>query len=287
MADLWFYTCDGKQMEPVDLQELKNLATAGYLKTTDLVWREGMPQWAPAPSVRELSRAFPQPPVFAEEAEASTASLRDRNPAPFLAERPRSASPANGGSALVGLAVLGFIVLVVLGIIAAGVMVFLKLDKEEAGKVVEVEERKQQQQHVNEAPPQAPNQPLRNDEQPLRPLHPIPRPDNALQGAKAGIEPPAGAKNFTVDLAAGAEHSTQIPLTAKGKAEIVVISRVSQPETKIQLEVYKQVGTLPVAASAGVGKDCRVQFLVPTTGSYRIVVNNLGPGSATCTVYHP
>jgi hypothetical protein len=45
MAELWYYTSDGKQMEPVTEPELQRLAASGVLKPSDLVWTEGMPQW--------------------------------------------------------------------------------------------------------------------------------------------------------------------------------------------------------------------------------------------------
>ena len=30
MAEMWYYTCEGKQMEPVTTAELKKLAASGY-----------------------------------------------------------------------------------------------------------------------------------------------------------------------------------------------------------------------------------------------------------------
>lgn len=45
MADIWYYTRGGKQMDPVSMAELRQLAAQGYLKPNDMVWREGMPQW--------------------------------------------------------------------------------------------------------------------------------------------------------------------------------------------------------------------------------------------------
>lgn len=50
----WYYARDNKQMGPVSSAELKNLADAGQLQPDDLVWREGLTEWAPARSVRGL-----------------------------------------------------------------------------------------------------------------------------------------------------------------------------------------------------------------------------------------
>jgi hypothetical protein len=57
MADMWHYTSQGKQMEPVTEAELKRLASLGLLRPTDLVWKEGMPDWIRASSAKELFSA--------------------------------------------------------------------------------------------------------------------------------------------------------------------------------------------------------------------------------------
>lgn len=54
MADLWYYTSEGQPMDPISRDELKQLATRGILKPTDLVWTEGMPKWIRASSAEGL-----------------------------------------------------------------------------------------------------------------------------------------------------------------------------------------------------------------------------------------
>lgn len=54
MAELWYYTTEGKQMDPVTIVELQLLAVNGTLKPTDMVWNEGLPRWVRANSVKEL-----------------------------------------------------------------------------------------------------------------------------------------------------------------------------------------------------------------------------------------
>jgi len=44
----WYYTIDGQQHGPVSPDELRQLAASGRLKPTDMLWREGYPQWVPA-----------------------------------------------------------------------------------------------------------------------------------------------------------------------------------------------------------------------------------------------
>src|SRR6516165_7164523 len=60
MAEEWYYTTDGQQTGPVPVTALREMAANGSLKPTDLVWKEGMSQWAPASCTRGL---FPAPAV--------------------------------------------------------------------------------------------------------------------------------------------------------------------------------------------------------------------------------
>ncbi|MBN1393569.1 MAG: DUF4339 domain-containing protein [Pirellulales bacterium] len=50
----WYYARDNQQTGPVSSAELKQLAAAGRLSPGDLVWREGMSEWAEARNVRGL-----------------------------------------------------------------------------------------------------------------------------------------------------------------------------------------------------------------------------------------
>jgi uncharacterized RDD family membrane protein YckC len=54
MATSWYYTRAGEQQGPVEFADLQQMAGAGMLQPTDLVWNEGMPQWANAASVAGL-----------------------------------------------------------------------------------------------------------------------------------------------------------------------------------------------------------------------------------------
>lgn len=56
----WYLARDGQQHGPVTDVELKKIIELGYLKPTDLVWRQGMSEWAMAESVLDL-RSAPAP----------------------------------------------------------------------------------------------------------------------------------------------------------------------------------------------------------------------------------
>src|SRR2546421_619086 len=78
MADQWFYTERGQQAGPVSELELRQLAAAGRLQESDLVWREGMPQWSPVTTVPGL---LPEPAARAPAYEPRA------EPRPRYAER--------------------------------------------------------------------------------------------------------------------------------------------------------------------------------------------------------
>jgi hypothetical protein len=50
----WYYARDNRQMGPVSAAELKRLAMFDELRPDDLVWKEGMTEWAAARNVRGL-----------------------------------------------------------------------------------------------------------------------------------------------------------------------------------------------------------------------------------------
>ncbi|MCC6418275.1 MAG: DUF4339 domain-containing protein [Gemmataceae bacterium] len=59
MADEWYYAKNGQQLGPVSRDELKQYTSAGQLRPNDLVWTEGMANWAPAQTVPGLFPAIP------------------------------------------------------------------------------------------------------------------------------------------------------------------------------------------------------------------------------------
>lgn len=61
----WFYTSNGNQSGPVSQQELAAKVQSGEVKSTDLIWKEGMTDWLPVDQVLEFSgNAIPSAPQF-------------------------------------------------------------------------------------------------------------------------------------------------------------------------------------------------------------------------------
>jgi GYF domain 2 len=54
----WFLARDGQQFGPVSDMEFRKLVELGHLKPTDLVWREGLPEWTAAAEI--LGQFAPQ-----------------------------------------------------------------------------------------------------------------------------------------------------------------------------------------------------------------------------------
>ncbi|MBW2039469.1 MAG: DUF4339 domain-containing protein [Deltaproteobacteria bacterium] len=61
MGSEWFYIRAGQSVGPVSPSELKQMAASGQLKPSDLVWKEGLPNWRKAASVKGLFPPGSQP----------------------------------------------------------------------------------------------------------------------------------------------------------------------------------------------------------------------------------
>lgn len=89
----WYFACGDEQFGPVSAARLKELATAGELRPDDLVWREGMEDWAEARYVKGLFEGAAQgagPHRLAGS--ASAAPLAASAASPPVADRAASGS---------------------------------------------------------------------------------------------------------------------------------------------------------------------------------------------------
>jgi hypothetical protein len=74
MAEVqWYYARNDQQFGPVSAAELKQLADEGQLSPDDMLWREGMDQWATAINLRGL---------FSNDAQVPTAPAVMSQPTP-------------------------------------------------------------------------------------------------------------------------------------------------------------------------------------------------------------
>ena len=66
MAEQWYYAQQGQRKGPVSEQEIRQLISSSQLQPTDLVWKQGMAQWAKAseffpPSSSDPNASLPLP----------------------------------------------------------------------------------------------------------------------------------------------------------------------------------------------------------------------------------
>jgi uncharacterized RDD family membrane protein YckC len=83
MAGEWYVGKNGQQSGPFTSRQLRQMAADGQLSPTDLLWKEGMNDWAPCSSIKGL---------LAESSPASSSLPRRPSPRP-TAPPPRPAAP--------------------------------------------------------------------------------------------------------------------------------------------------------------------------------------------------
>jgi hypothetical protein len=97
----WYYARGDRRLGPVPVNELKRLAAGGDLRPEDLVWRDGMADWAFARNVKGLFGDVPAPPPGAAASVVSPPPVAAaQTPADGAATEAASRAPDIGGSAL-------------------------------------------------------------------------------------------------------------------------------------------------------------------------------------------
>jgi hypothetical protein len=80
----WYYLRDGGQAGPMPWADLWRCGQTGQLRPTDLVWRDGMPEWRTAASVPGLFPAASQPvPAPQSTSAPAPQSAPQSQPAPY------------------------------------------------------------------------------------------------------------------------------------------------------------------------------------------------------------
>jgi len=106
MADQWYYTENRERRGPLSEEQLKELASTGQLKTTDLVWKKGMASWRRASELSWLfpSRSKAEPPPLSPGIAPTTAPKI--TPSLFLLFTPMRVAIGGIGVAVLGLGIL-------------------------------------------------------------------------------------------------------------------------------------------------------------------------------------
>jgi len=243
-VDEWYYTKNNQQMGPVSWDELKQLASSGVLKPSDMVWKEGLVSWVKAEkreglfAVRKAARAPADDDV---DDRPRRRPARDEDEADDE-ERPRRRRDALDDEdddedrprrrrevAATGMP-LGAKVAIIGGSIAIGLLVVIVVIFLIVGRV----------------------------------------------GGPPG--------SYTVpNLAPMQKHMATFAFRAGQNVNIRVTSTVTNPATDVDLVVERLNGQR-IAADVAISKDCNVTFQCTDNEQLRVNVVNLGPGSATCVV---
>lgn len=90
--DPWFIARDGAQHGPLNETEMKLFVERGHLRATDLIWRQGFPDWRPAFSV------FPPQPVTPQPSQTAPPNPVTMPPQPAAPRPGPQPAPAGGRS---------------------------------------------------------------------------------------------------------------------------------------------------------------------------------------------
>lgn len=259
MSALWYYSSNGKQMDPVPMSELQRLAANGSLKQSDLVWKDGMANWVKASTVKGLfvasasstaSAIVPAKSAAAAAPAKSRAALasRDDEDRPRRKQRddyddddrPRRRKPRDesGGLGLKialigGGSVLALVIVIVIIVVAVG----------------------SSRRNAGPAPIAFNNVNMAN---------PIPA---AQPGAVQVL-------NFSADLAENQTETRTVQL--KGGLSYEGHLRGDGPS---DVDIFvRNPNNQEIASDDTVGPNGYVRFFAPMDGQYTVLVHNLGPG---------
>jgi hypothetical protein len=307
MAEIWYYTSEGKQMDAVSIKELKRLVAEGTLKPTDMVWKDGMARWIRASSLKELypdpmtaldhyfthTRDAPPRPsgpvlstaVTAEEgSRAKSVPIDDREELPRKKKKSRPTEDRDeddrpqrkrtGGSGMGLLILIGAILGAgaLFGALAVGVAILIFMVQSDAP-----------------APPRPPRPPVavinpaeKAKEPPkIEPKQELKKellPPDVKVGS--GIVQPAPMVIFP-----GKEFSFHLRVKAGFKARVTVTNKVLNKKLTpdINLHVLKEDGT-EIVSDVRPDADAMVEFTVPMDQTVRVRVVNASKWLARSTI---
>ena len=292
MMEMWYYTSEGKQMEPVPIPDLKRLVGEGVLKPTDMVWKDGLPRWIRASSVQEL---FPDPSSSLDQyfsgPAAATETGHPRPVAPKAAQVPRQAEDdeprrrrrpsaadddryrprrrhpaANNGygtKILIVSLVGGFILLASLVI---GILILAT-------------------PRGNPRPVKGDFavKPLPDEEKDVPPPQPAAKVGKAVPRLPGDVKTGNGVLTITANLPPGAEHFVKFRVKAKHLATITVTPLpIAGQVIDLNMQVFKESDNALVVADEKPGPSASVEFTLPATEIVRVRVHNASKrGTAT------
>ncbi len=126
--DEWYYASDNQQLGPITHAALREMAASGQLKPTDLVWVEGMSQWAPASTEPGLfsapSQPAPPPPPAPVSVVPRQLEQADEKPRDVRRISNRQSSSWSATTKLLIAGGVGFVVVLLLVVVGAGIVMY-------------------------------------------------------------------------------------------------------------------------------------------------------------------
>jgi hypothetical protein len=284
MTDEWYYAHNGQQLGPVTITALRGLLANGQVKSSDLVWRDGMSNWTAAGETRELFAATPASAAYgtATPARQETAPVR---PARREEEEPRDrwderrptrrrAAP-QGMSTGAKVAIFGGIAaFLLLGLMLVVVIIIVVAANSTTTSSTYTTNAGTPPPAVNNPPPPAVNNPP-----PVVGVQPLVGP-----GVKNMSPPQFNSYNVELNFQ-GQNHDRLVFLQANQTVRVTVatLNWGGGLEPDVDLYIYDPFNNL-VIVDVRVSKDSDVIFVTQHTGNYKIRVNLCGGNRASCIV---
>jgi hypothetical protein len=257
MSAEWYYTTNKQQMGPVSWDELRELAEVGILKPHDMIWSEGMEEWVKAIHQSGLFADRDEQGVTAS-AKGKTKSYSEAKPPPgrrtrrrddeeYEDEEDEKEAKRKARKREEDRAKMGIGLRVALGIGAVVCLLFLGTCA--CGGLA----------YLTWGGKDGPNHPL--------PANPAPY---------AVFNLPE--KRFD-------DH--RFTFTQGKRVIITCTNNLQFPNTDVDLRIFRGNNAVPNEHPIAFDdrlpqqdRNCRVEFVVPATDTYRVRVVNLGPGNA-------
>jgi hypothetical protein len=296
----WYYAHDQQQLGPVSWEKLRQLASSGGLDKTDLVWREGMPQWQKATTVEGL---FAKSAVFAaagaSAASASAVSASGRRVEPSRRSDAERSSPERPRSEQV-VSAERVSAERVSGERAAGRS---SADRDPDDDAPRRRKRRKKEEGMSPGAMagliggciagglviviivivllvRTGNRGVANQPPPL----PVAVGDNAgggVDAAAVAFQP----TSYEITLGQGQQNLRSFQFQQGQRVTINVNTKggfIQRPD--VDLEVTRGGDAGFMMSDYSLSEHCFVNFIAPATDQYTLRVDNLGPGGASCTV---
>jgi hypothetical protein len=284
MPDEWYFGKDGRQLGPVSVTALREMAANGQLQPTDLVWTSGMSQWAPAASTRGLfpkaaaaAAPAPLPPETPQPEPRRQRFPREREDSDtFRRIRRQDEGWSTGAKLALAGGILAFCLVLVVGAVI-GVLVLAEASSQR------VQRQPPPPRFAFQPPP---------PQLPMQPPNFQPNPNGGPADIPLPLPPPGGfpraeaGKDYNATLTRNTLSDVRmvdLPADAVVRIKVNTTEWGGGFEPDVDLHVYGPDG-LQVMQDIGPEKDCLVTFTALDAGTYQVMIVLFSGNRAACKV---